>query len=192
MRWIVLSQSIAILGSSLVFPFYLIFIKEVGGGFLQYGISYGLFTISSAFIHVIVGRLSDRVGRKWFLLINSWGMATFLLFFPIVVHIWQVYILQVLLGAAGAMQKTSEKALLGDFTSSSNRGTAIGYYHFWTSIFAGFAVMLGGLIIDLLTIDIIFYISSFILFLSGFFILKIKENNRGYSEIQKQGQQLAD
>ncbi|GIN98234.1 putative MFS-type transporter YitZ [Siminovitchia terrae] len=187
MRWIILSQSIAILGSSLVFPFYLIFIKEVGGGFLQYGISYGLFTVSSAFVHIMVGRLSDRMGRKLFLLINSWGMAVLLLFFPIVIHVWQVYILQVLLGAAGAMQKTSEKAMLGDFTNSSSRGAVIGYYHFWTSIFAGAAVMLGGLIIDLFTIDIIFYISSFILFLSGFFILRIKENHHGYSKIHSKG-----
>ncbi|MBD8007298.1 MFS transporter [Bacillus norwichensis] len=96
-------------------------------------------------------------------------------------------LLQELLGAAGAMQKTSEKAMLGDFTNSSSRGAVIGYYHFWTSIFAGAAVMLCGLIIDLFTIDIIFYLSSFILFLSGFFILKIKEGHHGYSEVQSKG-----
>ncbi|MFS0646701.1 MFS transporter [Siminovitchia sp. 179-K 8D1 HS] len=175
MRWIVFSQSVAVLGSSLVFPFYLIFIKEVGGGFFQYGISYGLFTMSSAFVHLIVGKLSDRTGRKWLLLVNSWGMAILLLFFPIVTHVWQVYVLQILLGVAGAMQKTGEKAMLGDFTGQTGRGAAIGNYHFWTTIFASLAVMLGGLLIDLFTLDIIFYVSSFILLISGFFILKIKE-----------------
>lgn len=185
MRWIVLSQSVAILGSSLVFPFYLIFIKEVSGGFLQYGVSYGLFTISSAFVHLIVGRLSDKTGRKPFLLMNSWGMAALLLFFPLVTHVWQVYILQILLGAAGAMQKTSEKALLGDFTNRTNRGKDIGFYHFWTSIFSGAAIMLGGFIIDLFTIDLIFYTGSIILFVSGFFILKIKETTNGKSKTEE-------
>lgn len=175
MRWIVFSQSVAILGSSLVFPFYLIFIKEVGGGFFQYGISYGLFTMSSAFVHLIVGKLSDRTGRKWLLLFNNWGMAILLLFFPLVNHVWQVYVLQILLGIAGAMHKTGEKAMLGDFTSQTDRGAAIGNYHFWTTIFASLAVMLGGLLIDLFTLDIIFYLSSIILFVSGFFTLKIKE-----------------
>ncbi|MFK4998304.1 hypothetical protein ACI2OX_16240 [Bacillus sp. N9] len=66
MRWVVISQSIAMLGSSLVFPFYLIFIKEIGGGFLQYGISYGLFTMSAAFVHIFIGKLSDRIGRTFF------------------------------------------------------------------------------------------------------------------------------
>ncbi|MCJ8009002.1 MFS transporter [Lederbergia wuyishanensis] len=175
MRWIVVSQSIAILGSSLVFPFYLIFIKEVSGGFLQYGISYGLFTISSSLVHIIVGKWSDRLGRKLFLLISSWGMAILLLFFPLVTDIWQVYALQIILGIIGATQKTSEKAMLADFTEHGKRGIAIGKYHFWTSIFTGIAVMLGGFIIDLFTLDIIFYISSIILFISGFFVLKIVE-----------------
>ena len=43
-------------------------------------------------------------------------MAVSLLFFPIVTEVWQVYVLQVLLGIVGAMQKTSEKSLLADFT----------------------------------------------------------------------------
>ncbi|MBS4220356.1 MFS transporter [Bacillus sp. FJAT-49711] len=175
MRWIVVSQSISILGSSLVFPFYLIFIKEVGGGFLQYGISYGLFTISSSLVHIAVGKWSDRLGRRLFLLIGSWGMAILLLFFPLVTDVWQVYVLQIVLGIIGATQKTSEKAMLADFTDRSNRGFAIGKYHFWTSIFTGIAVMFGGFIIDLFTLDIIFYISSLILFISGFFVLKIVE-----------------
>ena len=178
MRWVVISQSITILGSSLVFPFYLIFIKEIGGGFLQYGISYGLFTMSSALVHLFIGKLSDRVGRKLFLLLSSWGMAVLLLFFPIVTMVWQVYVLQILLGVVGAMQKTSEKALLADFTDGGSRGAMIGRYHFWISIFAGGAVMLGGFIIDLFTLDIIFYISSLILLLSGFGILKIVERER--------------
>ena len=178
MRWVVISQSIAILGSSLVFPFYLIFIKEVGGGFLQYGISYGLFTVSSALVHIFVGKLSDLVGRKLFLLMGSWGMAVLLLFFPLVTEVWEVYVLQILLGIVGAMQKTSEKALLADVTDGGSRGASIGRYHFWTSIFSGGAVMLGGFIIDLFTLDIIFYLSSIILFVSGFFILKIAEKEK--------------
>ena len=82
MRWVVISQSIAILGSSLVFPFYLIFIKEVGGGFLQYGISYGLFTVSSALVHIL-SREAFRFGRKEALFVNGlMGNGYFAIVFP--------------------------------------------------------------------------------------------------------------
>ena len=129
-------------------------------------------------VHILVGKLSDLVGRKLFLLMGSWGMAVLLLFFPLVTEVWEVYVLQIFLGIVGAMQKTSEKALLADVTDGGSRGASIGRYHFWTSIFSGGAVMLGGFIIDLFTLDIIFYISSIILFVSGFFILKIVEKGK--------------
>lgn len=175
MQWLLISQSIAIWGSSLVFPFYLLFINEVGASFSQFGISYGLFTISSAVVHQFIGSSSDRFGRKIFLIINAWGMAVIFLIFPIVTSIWQVYLLQIVLGIFGAMQKTSEKSIVADFTEGHERGKRIGSYHSWIALFSGFAIIGGGYLIDFLTIEVIFYIGSLALFISGFLTLKIKE-----------------
>src|SRR3989338_9954859 len=127
-RWLTISQSITILGSGLVFPFYILFIKELGANFSEFGISYGLFTISAALVHKLIGKWSDKLGRKIFLIGNSWGMAFLFLLFPIVTQIWQVYVLQIILGIFGAMQRTSEKALIADFTDGEKRGEQIGTY----------------------------------------------------------------
>lgn len=175
LKWLIISQSIATLGSSLVFPFYILFIREIGANFTEFGISYGLFIISSAFVHKIIGKSSDKFGRKIFLIVNSWGMAIVFLSFPIVTAIWQVYLIQIVLGIFGAMQKTSEKAIVADFTDGNARGEKIGIYHGWLSIFAGIAVIFGGYVADLFTLEIIFYLSSIFMFLSGLFSLKIKE-----------------
>ena len=130
LKWIIISQSWVLFGSGLVFPFYIIFIREVGGNFSQFGLAYGMFMLSSAFVHRWVGRVSDKFGRKIFLLINAWGTAVLFLLFPMVTSIWEVYILQVLLGVLGAMQKTSEKALIADFTEGNERGKHIGVLSF--------------------------------------------------------------
>lgn len=175
-RWLTISQSITILGSSLVFPFYIIFIKEIGANFSQFGIAFGLFTISSALVHKIIGKSSDKFGRKIFLIINSWGMAAIFLLFPLVTKIWQVYSLQVILGVFGAMQRTSEKALVADFTDGHDRGEKIGTYHGWLAICSGIAVIIGGYIADLFTFSIVFYLGSIVLFLSGLAVLRIREN----------------
>ncbi len=174
-KWLTISQSIAILGSSLVFPFYILFIKGLGANFSEFGISYGLFTISAAFVHKLIGKGSDKFGRKPFLILNSWGMAFLFLLFPIVKNIWQVYAIQIILGIFGAMQKTSEKAIVADFIDGSNRGEKIGVYHGWLAVFSGIAVIIGGYIADLLTLEFIFYIGSIFLFISGLVMLKIKE-----------------
>ena len=162
-------------GSGIVFPFYIIFIKQIGANFTQFGIAYALFALSSALVHKIIGDFSDKFGRKIFLVINSWGMAILFLLFPIATNIYQVYALQVILGIFGAMQKTSEKAIVADFSDGKERGKLIGRYHTWIAIFSALAVIVGGYIIDMLTIEVIFYVGSVILFISGLLILRIKE-----------------
>ncbi|HEX9815625.1 MAG TPA: MFS transporter, partial [Candidatus Thermoplasmatota archaeon] len=102
--------------------------------------------------------------------------AMILLLFPMVTTLWQVYILQAVLGMFGAMQRTSEKALLADLTDAPQRGRAIGVYHGWVSMASALAVVLAGFLIDLFTLAIIFYIGSVVLLASGFAALMIREN----------------
>ncbi|WP_096187249.1 MFS transporter [Evansella halocellulosilytica] len=175
LKWVVISQSWVLFGTGLVFPFYIVFLREVGGDFSEFGLAYGLFTLSAALVHRWIGKFSDRIGRKHLLLISTWGTSIIFLMFPVVTDIWQVYVLQIILGMFGAIQKTSEKALVADFTEGSQRGEKIGSYHFWVSIFSGLAVIAGGFLIDLLTVDIIFYIGSLTLFVSGVWIMRIEE-----------------
>jgi len=177
-KWLTISQSIAILGAGLVFPFYILFIKEIGSNFTEFGIAYGIFTISSALFHKLIGKSCDKFGNKIFLMINSFGMAVLFLLFPIVANIWQVYTIQILLGIFGAMQKTSEKTIVANFTDGNSRGEKIGVYHGWLAIFSGVAVIIGGYIADLLTLEIIFYLGSIFLFFSGLTMLKVKEKKQ--------------
>ena len=175
MKWLLISQSVMLFGSGIVFPFYVIFTKQIGANFTEFGIAYALFSLSAAVTHAFVGRWSDKFGRRPFLLINSWGTAFLLLLFPIVTSIDQVYVLQAALGVFGAMHRTSEKALVADLTDSADRGRLIGRYHSWVAIFSSLAVVVSGYLIDLFTLSIIFYIASPIMFLSGLASLKITE-----------------
>ena len=172
MKWLTISQSIVIFGTGIVFPFYVIFIKNIGANFTEFGIAYALFALSSALVHKLIGKSSDKFGRKMFLVLNSWGVAVLFLIFPIATNITEVYALQVILGVFGAMQKTSEKAIVADFTDEKTRGKQIGSYHGWMAVFSAFSVIVGGYIIDVFTLEIIFYIGSIILFISGIVILK--------------------
>jgi len=176
LKWLVISQSIALFGGGFVFPFYVIFIKEIGANFTEFSTAYAMFALSSALVHKLIGDWSDKFGRKIFLLLNSWGTAILFLIFPIVTNIFQVYALQVLLGVLGAMHKTSEKSLVADFTDNQKRGKQIGIYHGWIAIFSSLAVIVSGYLIDLFTLSLIFYIGSIILFLSGLVTIKIEEN----------------
>lgn len=179
LQWLLASQSLALFGSGIVFPFYVLFTKELGANFTEFGLAYALFSLSAAATHWIAGRWSDTLGRRPFLVLNAWGTATLLLLFPMVTAIWQLYALQIALGVFGAMHRTTEKALVADLTDAGTRGRVIGAYHGWVSVFSALAVIASGILIDLLTLSAIFYVASPFLFASGVVALWITEPGRG-------------
>ena len=175
MRWLLISQNIVLFGAGMVFPYYVIFIKEAGGTYVSFGFAYAFFALSSAGAHYFAGTLTDRFGRSIFLALSSWGMAFSLVFFPSVTSMYQIFILQVVMGVCNAFQKTSEKALVADMTFAEGRGRQIGNYHMWTAIVSALAVIGAGYTIDILSLDVIFYTASLFMFIGGFASLKIGE-----------------
>lgn len=51
LKWLILSQSSVFFAGDLIFPFYILFIKNIGSSYTQFGLSYGLFGLSGALIH---------------------------------------------------------------------------------------------------------------------------------------------
>jgi MFS family permease len=186
MRYFVLSQSFAMMASSVSFPFYLLFIKNVGSNFSSFGFAYGLFMLSSALFHRWIGTASDKFGSRPLLIGYAWGMAFIFLFIPEVNSLAGVYTLQVILGLLGAVQKTCEKTLAGEVFHGKGAGKKIGSYHFWTSLFASLAVFATGVLIDFFTIAIIFYIASFLFAGSGLALLFYNNEQEETVEMEDQ------
>jgi MFS family permease len=156
----VASQSFVMTAGSIVFPFYLLFIRNIGDSYSQFGLAYGLFALTAALSHVWIGKLTDRYGDRIMLLVYAWGMAGLMLLIPISTEIWQIYFIQIVMGLLGAVQKTTEKTSLSRFTEPATAGKTIGYYHFWTSIWPAIAIIATGYLIDFLTIGSLFYLAS--------------------------------
>ncbi len=175
MRWLLISQNIILFASGMVFPYYVIFIKESGASYAAFGFAYALFALSSAVAHIWAGKSIDRFGARTGLALSSWGMAFSLVFFPSVSTITHVFILQIIMGICNAFQKTAEKTLVSNITTFENRGAQIGKYHTWTSIMSALAVIGAGYTIDIFSLPVIFYAASFCMFIGGFASLKINQ-----------------
>lgn len=170
-RFIVYQGTIG-MASSMIFPFYILMIKNVGNSYSQFGWAYGLFALTAAICYPLFGKIADKVGDQLLLSVYSWGMALLLLVFPLANEIWHVYILQILMGVLGAVQKNSEKTVLARHVMKETAGKEIGNYHIWTSIAAAAAVIGTGYLVDFFTISSIFYIASALFAWSGFAIMK--------------------
>lgn len=156
------AQSILITAGSVVFPFYLLLIKNVGESYSQFGWAYGLFTLTAAFTYPIIGRVGDKIGDKRMLLIYTWGMAAVMLVIPLLIHVWQVYLIQIIMGILGAVQKNTEKAFLVRDVDQDIAGKRIGNYHLNVSLWSGIGIIATGYLIDFLTIASLFYVISFV------------------------------
>ncbi|MCD1259509.1 MFS transporter [Paenibacillus athensensis] len=171
LRWLIRSQSIATLAAGMIYPYYLLFLKNLGNSYSKYGLAFAVFTISSAAAAHWLAPFVDRHGRL-LLALSSFGMTAAMLLFPWAgAYIW-VLGLQLLMGLCAAMQKMSERLLLADHTEPGARGRLLGSYQFWTSVSSGFAVVFGGYLIDWLTIDVLFYLSALLYALSGWAVLR--------------------
>lgn len=158
-RWLIRSQSVYTLAAGMIYPYYLLFLKNLGNSYAKYGLAFAVFTIASAVASQwLAGRL-DRIGCR-LMVAGSLGMMAAMLIFPWIASYAGVLALQVLMGVCSAAQKMGERQLLADYTEPGARGGTIGNYHFWTSVASGLAVIIGGYVIDWLTIDALFYASA--------------------------------
>ncbi|MBC6976174.1 MFS transporter [Bacillus sp. Xin] len=168
------SQSIIMMAGSMVFPFYILLLRNVGDSFSQFGWAYGLFALTSALVYPLVGKISDKIGDQKLLIVYAWSMAVLMLCFPIATGVWHVYILQIMMGCLGAVQRNTEKTSLARKVESKEAGYEIGKYHVWTSIGGAVAVIITGYLVDFLTIGTIFYIASVLYMVSGIVIVRQK------------------
>lgn len=158
-------QSMLLMSSSIIFPFYLLLVRQIGDSYAQFGLAYGLFTLTSAFAYLGIGRLSDRFGDRSLLIFHTFGMALILLYVPIVTSISHVYLIQIIMGILGALQKNTEKTILArQELALTTVGRTIGRYHFKTSLWSAIGIITAGYLIDFLTIGSLFYIISAVYF----------------------------
>jgi MFS family permease len=183
-RTFVTSQSLLMTASSMVFPFYLLLIRNIGDSYSQFGLAYGLFALTAALVHPVVGKLADKIGDRFLILIYTWGMAAMMLVVPVIETVGALYMLQMVMGIFGAVQKTTEKTALARQTEGSQAGRKIGNYHLWTSVWGAAAVMATGYIIDFLTIGSLFYIASLLYMVSAVILMRHDKKKESIKHVQ--------
>lgn len=159
MQWLIRFQTVTTLASGTIYPYYLLFLKNLGNSYSKYGLAFAVFTVSSAAVSHWLGARIDQRGKA-LLALSSLGMMSAMLVFPWTESYLAVLGLQLLMGVCNAMARMSERVLLADLTRQGQRGPQMASFHFWTTAGSGFAVLHGGVLIDWLTIDVLFYASA--------------------------------
>jgi len=134
----------AMLGVGLVSPLLPLYAQDLGASGLELGMVFAGFGIVHTIVTPIMGRLSDRRGRKAFLCIGLFAYSIIS-----VGHVWtanipQLILVRLLMGAAGAMIIPIAMAYVGDLSPEGEEGKWMGYAN--AAFFGGFSIgpLLGG------------------------------------------------
>ena len=169
------------LGAGVIAPTMPLYAKTLGATGFGLGLIYSAFSVSRAVFMPVAGQLSDRKGRKMFIV-----AGLFVYTMTSVGYVWsasvgQLVWIRFLHGVGSAMVVPIAAAVIGDISPTGREGSTMGSFN--VALFLGFGggPLLGGFVLDTLGMSEVFYIMgglSFVSFLLILFFLPRKKEDQ--------------
>lgn len=139
----------SMLGLGILAPILPIYAKDLGATGLWVGVITASYSISRAFIMPLIGRWSDRKGRKIFLTTGLFGYALVSAMYMFSDSLTFLLVVRLIQGAVSGMIIPVTRAWIGDMTPQGEEGRWQGYFN--TAFFSGSAAgpFLGGMLADI-------------------------------------------
>jgi DHA1 family multidrug resistance protein-like MFS transporter len=136
--------AVAMMGIGIIAPILPLYAETFSASGLSIGLVFAAFSVSRAVFGPVVGRLSDRMGRRRILLVGLAGFSILSLLYVVVGNLWHLGVLRFVQGAASIMVTPIAQAYVGDITPRGKEGRMMNV--FYSSMFIGVALgpLLGG------------------------------------------------
>lgn len=130
-----------------------IFFAASGLGVPEIGLIVATYPASWGFFQLFTGALSDRFGRKWFIVGGMWLQAASLglILSTAEYAIWMIG--AVLLGLGTAMVYPTLQAAVSDVATPDWRASSMGVYRFWRDSGYAFGALFAGILTDVINIQ---------------------------------------
>ncbi len=143
-------------GVGIVVPLLPVYAMNLGASGVYIGLIFGAFSISRTFLLPWFGRLSDKKGRKPFIVTGLLCYALVSVAFIFAQSVESLIIIRFMQGIASAMIMPAVQAYIGDITPDGREGFTMGLFNM--SMFMGLSLgpLIGGVIQDRFSLDISF------------------------------------
>jgi MFS family permease len=139
------------------------------------GILVGLYGLSWGFFQLGVGPISDKVGRKWIIVAGMWisGFSIFLTTLQSGFQYWLVT--SILTGVGMALLYPTLIAAISDLAQPAWRASALGVYRMWRDSGYAIGAIIIGIIMDVFSLTMSFYLTAILMLISGALVARIME-----------------
>ncbi|RJP59313.1 MAG: MFS transporter [Deltaproteobacteria bacterium] len=147
----------AMVGIGIIIPLLPLYAQNLGATGIWLGIIFSGFSISRSIFMPIIGRLSDKKGRKIFICIGLFGYTLVSMIYIHADKAYELAVIRFLQGLFAAMIIPIAMAYIGEISPVKKEGTFIGAFS--VSLFAGFGVgpLMGGVLKDHFGMNAAFY-----------------------------------
>lgn len=115
---------------------------------LQIGMFFGVLGIITIIGNIVFGRASDRLGRKWLIVVGTLIGAMSLFMFMVATGIVGFYVAGAILGVAISMRGPTIQAMIGDLTDQTAYGSVMGAFGAVSNAAYVVGPILGGMMFD--------------------------------------------
>ncbi|OEU57464.1 MAG: quinolone resistance protein [Desulfobulbaceae bacterium S3730MH12] len=163
---LLLSVFIALLGIGIIVPVMPVFASELGAGGFALGMIIAAFSISRGLLQPIVGNLSDKWGRKNFLIAGLFIYGIVGLLIPQATNVGNLIAIRAFHGVGSAMIVPIAMAYVGLLSPVGHEGRYMSYLNIAIFCGIGCGPVIGGLVSDLFGFASVFYLMAVLSFIA--------------------------
>jgi len=173
-RVLLIASVIWVLGDGMLGPLFAVFAEEVGGNIFDITYAWAIFLIVTGVGIIIVGKLSDWLGRQILMLIGYVCSTIFTFGYLWVNSPSDLFIIQAGLGVGLALSQPTWMALYDKYSGDGrNDGLLWGLTDGLAYTFSGIAIVLGGVIVTHFSFDTLFIVMGTLMAISTIYQAKI-------------------
>lgn len=181
-----LALALIVFGQQIFDSFMALFFDEFGVPLGEIGLLFTVFSLTSGFVSIPAGFISDRVGRKIVITTSLFFLAAVVFGYSLAETTLHLYILRILHGASFGFIFPVARAYVMDKTTEENRGQTMGAFVFVITMAQMVAPTVGGVLRDRIgSFDTLFYISAVFSLIAALFLMTaVRDFGKGF-QVQK-------
>jgi MFS family permease len=152
-----MAMFISLLGLGIVVPLLPIYAENLGASGIAIGLMIAGFSISRGVLQPFMGGLSDRHGRKRFMIAGLFLYSLIGLLFPLATTVEHLVVIRIVHGVGSAMITPIAMSYVGDLAPPEQEGRYMGMFNIALFSGIGFGPIIGGVFRDSLGFDSAFY-----------------------------------
>ena len=165
------SVGVAMIGLGIIWPIIPVYAVQLGAGGFLVGLIIAAFNVSRTIFNPLAGRISDKLGRKKFIVIGLFSYAVIS-----VLYVWSdqakaLIFVRFFHGMTSVLVVPIAMALAADIAPPKKLGLYMGTLNMSVMLGLGIGPVLGGMIRDLFGMNAAFYSMGGLAFLTGVLVM---------------------